>query len=189
MINFLLTNLINFESVTFTTMLKSYSRQNLYMNLMKTVQMMPCTCMQRMNHYEKEWYCSRWFTWWALTTEAGDKIPDNCKYPLTTIQAAQNQKQTNTGGLAKLLKLRIGPKVMLTNNLDIDCLINGQSGNINHIELAQGSIQKVYIKFFWLRSWLKSNKIILSRHTKFFGSYWKMGNRDSNKERLSITIH
>ena len=64
---------------------------------------------------------------------------------MATIQAAQNKKQTNTGGLAKLFKLRIGPKVMLTVNLDIDCLINGQSGNINHIELAQGSIQKVYI--------------------------------------------
>ena len=23
-----------------------------------------------------------------------DKIPDNCKYPLATIQAVQNQKQT-----------------------------------------------------------------------------------------------
>ena len=30
--------------------------------------------------------------------EAINKIADNCKYPLTTIQAAQNQKQTKTGG-------------------------------------------------------------------------------------------
>ena len=28
--------------------------------------------------------------------EANNKISDNCKYPLTTIQAAQNQKQINT---------------------------------------------------------------------------------------------
>ena len=27
--------------------------------------------------------------------EADDKVPDNSKYPLTTIQAAHNQKQTN----------------------------------------------------------------------------------------------
>ena len=33
------------------------------------------------------------------TTEANDKIPDNCKYQLTVIQAAQNQKQTSIGGL------------------------------------------------------------------------------------------
>ena len=32
-------------------------------------------------------------------TEANAKVPDNCKYPLALIQAAQNQKQTDTGGL------------------------------------------------------------------------------------------
>ena len=35
------------------------------------------------------------------TIEANDTIPDNCKYPLPLIKAAQNQKQTNAGGLAK----------------------------------------------------------------------------------------
>ena len=33
------------------------------------------------------------------TIEANEKIPDNCKYPLALMQVAQNQKQTNTGGL------------------------------------------------------------------------------------------
>ena len=37
------------------------------------------------------------------TIGADDKIPDNCKYPLAMILAAQNQKQTNTGGLANCL--------------------------------------------------------------------------------------
>ena len=36
------------------------------------------------------------------------------KYPLVTTQAAQNKKQTKPGGLKKLLKLKIGAKVMLT---------------------------------------------------------------------------
>ena len=67
--------------------------------------------------------------------ETNDKIPDNCKHPLAAIQAAQNQKQTNTG-----LKLKIVAKVMLTVNIDMqDRLINGQTGNIRHIELDQGS--------------------------------------------------
>ena len=80
--------------------------------------------------------------------EVNDKIPDNCKYPLTLIQAAQNQKQTNTASLAKLVKLKIGAKVMLTVNIDMqDCLINGQIGSIRHIEFAQCSACKVYIKF------------------------------------------
>ena len=52
------------------------------------------------------------------TTDANDKIPDNYKYPLALIQAARNQKQTNTGGSTKLLKLKIGAKVMLTANID-----------------------------------------------------------------------
>ena len=29
------------------------------------------------------------------TVEANNKIPDTCKYPLTLIQAVQNQKQTS----------------------------------------------------------------------------------------------
>ena len=59
-----------------------------------------------------------------------DKIPENCKYPLATIQDTRNQNQTNTG-LAKLLQLKIGAKVMLTVNIDIkDRLINGQTGKV-----------------------------------------------------------
>ena len=82
------------------------------------------------------------------TIEANDKIPGNCKYPLALIQAAQNQKQTNTGGLAKLLKLKIGAKVIITVNIDTqDHPNNGQAGNIRYIEFAQGSVCKVYVKF------------------------------------------
>ena len=37
---------------------------------------------------------------------------------------------------------------MLTVNIDIqNCLINGQTGVIRHIEFAEGSACKVYIKF------------------------------------------
>ena len=39
------------------------------------------------------------------TIEANDKVADNCKYPLATIQAAQNQMQINTGGSAKCYNL------------------------------------------------------------------------------------
>ena len=47
------------------------------------------------------------------------------------------EKQTNTGGLAKLVQLKIGSKRMLTVNLEIQCrLINGQAGNIRRIEFA-----------------------------------------------------
>ena len=55
------------------------------------------TCMQKMERNEAvlndlpgELY----------TVEADDKVPDNCKYPLAMIEAAQNQTQTNTGSSA-----------------------------------------------------------------------------------------
>ena len=38
---------------------------------------------------------------------------------MATNQADQNQKQTNKGGLEKLLKLTIGAIVILTVNLDL----------------------------------------------------------------------
>ena len=94
------------------------------------------------------------------TIETDDKILDNCKYPLALIETARNQKPTNTGGLAKLLKLKIGAKVMLTVNIDIqDRLINGQTGNIRHTELAQDTTHEVYVKFSCKTC--KSNEIIL----------------------------
>ena len=61
------------------------------------------------------------------------------------MQAAQNQKQTNTAGLAKFLKLKIGAKVILTVNIDIhDYLINDQTTIIRHIEFTLGSVCNVY---------------------------------------------
>ena len=46
------------------------------------------------------------------------------------------------------LNINIGAKVILTVNIDIqDRLINGQTGIIKHIDFAQGSTHKVYIKF------------------------------------------
>ena len=53
------------------------------------------------------------------TIEANGKIAGNCKFPEALIQAAQNQKQTNKGSLVKLLKLKIGAKVMLTVEQEI----------------------------------------------------------------------
>ena len=87
---------------------------------------------------------------------------------MATIQAAQNQKQTNTGGLAKLL-VKNWCKVMLKVNLNIqDRLISGQTGNISHIEFAQGSVWKTYVKFSDKQAGVKAMR------SSFLGrqSYW-----------------
>ena len=63
---------------------------------------------------------------------------------MALIQAAQNQKQTNTGDLAKLFKLKIGAKVMLTVNIDIqDCLINDQQELIGMLNLLKFEFEQV----------------------------------------------
>ena len=82
------------------------------------------------------------------TVEADDKAADNCKYPLIMIEAAQNQKKTNTADLGKFIKFKIGAKVMFTVNVDIqDRLINDQTGNVEHIEFVQGTVCEVYVRF------------------------------------------
>ena len=50
------------------------------------------------------------------TIGTAGNVPDDCKYPLALIQAAQNQKQTNMEGLAKLLKLKTDSKVYNVNS-------------------------------------------------------------------------
>ena len=72
-----------------------------------------------------------------------DKVPDNCKYQMTLMQAAQNQKETITGDLAILLNLRNSANVMLIVNMDIqDRLINDQSGNAVILNL----LKAVFVK-------------------------------------------
>ena len=44
------------------------------------------------------------------TIEVNNKVPDNCKHPLALLEASQNQKETNAGDLAKLLKLKLVQK-------------------------------------------------------------------------------
>ena len=50
------------------------------------------------------------------TLEANYRTPVNCKYSLALTEAAKNQRQTNTGGLAKLMKLKF------TENIRLDIL-------------------------------------------------------------------
>ena len=63
------------------------------------------------------------------TIETDERCTYNRKYPLATMQ-----------GLAKLLKMKIGAKVMLTANLNKqDRLFNGKR-NVGYIEFAQFSL-------------------------------------------------
>ena len=64
------------------------------------------------------------------------------------LSLAQNKKQFETGGLAKCLEIKVGAKVMVTVNVDIqDMLINGQIGEVAGFEIMSSIEEKVYSKF------------------------------------------
>ena len=76
------------------------------MDLMVIIQKMPWICSHKMNLLKKKEAVLRDVPG-ELQWLINDRIRDNCKYTLATIQAAKNQKQTNARGLVKLLNLKI----------------------------------------------------------------------------------
>ena len=71
---------------------------------MKTIQKIPCTYAENGPAIKRNEAVGNDLPGQLYTIEANGKIPDNCKYPLALIQVAENENQTNTGGLGKLLK-------------------------------------------------------------------------------------
>ena len=77
-----------------------------------------------------------------------DQIPADCKYPETLISLTQNKKQSETGDVPKCLELKVGAKVMVTVNIDIqDMLINGLDGEMIGFEIKNSIVKKGYLKF------------------------------------------
>ena len=63
-----------------------------------------------------------------ITIPAKDEVPKNSK--ISDIREAQNRKQSETGGLASLLELKVNARVRLTTNINIeDQLIKWTNGN------------------------------------------------------------
>ena len=80
----------------------------------------------------------------TYTINTIDQIPTDCKYPATLISLSQNKKQSEKGGLAKCLELKVGGKVMVTDNVDIqDMLINWKIGEVAGFEIMN-SIGNTY---------------------------------------------
>ena len=109
---------------------------------------------------------------------------------MTLIQDVQNQKQTNTGSLIKLLKLKTDAKVKLIVNIDIqDRLINDQTGIIRHVEFAQDSVCKVYVKFSDVQAFEKAMRSSYLGCQKSWVLIKTLQSWDFNKEWVSIAIH
>ena len=75
-----------------------------------------------------------------------DEMPQNTSQ--SDISKALNRKQSETGGLARILNLKLGARVMLTCNIDIeDRLINGQIGTVRHIAVNnRACVEKIFIE-------------------------------------------
>ena len=65
------------------------------------------------------------------------------------IKEALDWNQTDNGGLASVIKIKVNSRVMLTVNVDLsDRLVNGQLGTVKHISKnLNGKVTKIYIKF------------------------------------------
>ena len=86
---------------------------------------------------------------------ATDHLPKNI--PQQKINEILNCKQSETGGLAQTLHIKLNAQVMLTVKIDLqDRLVNGQLGTIKHISIdTKGNVAKIYLKFHELKAGLK----------------------------------
>ena len=93
-----------------------------------------------------------------------DELPKNVQ--TTVINKALNRNQSETGGLAGLLNIKVNARVMSTVNIDIaDRLINGQIGTLKHIVTDRGNVVKIYMLMDDSNAGLKKrNSDALGRH-------------------------
>ena len=81
----------------------------------------------------------------CVQIEAIDELPKDVSS--ARIDARRNAKQSETGGLARILEIKLNARVMLTANIDIlDRLINGLLGTVKHIASHNGNVKKIYLK-------------------------------------------
>ena len=70
------------------------------------------------------------------------QILADCKYPETLVSFSQNKKQSETSSLAKYSELKIGAKVKVTVNVDMqDMLINWKAEEVEGFEIMNSIVK------------------------------------------------
>lgn len=73
-----------------------------------------------------------------------DEVLKNCN--ASDMSEVQNRKQSETGGLAILLKLKVNARVIITTNIDnADRLINEQIEVVKYIETKKNEVAAIYL--------------------------------------------
>ena len=87
-----------------------------------------------------------------------DLLPKNISQQ--KVNEILNHKQSETGGLAQALQIKLNAQVMLTVNIDLqDRLMNSQLGTIKHISVdTKGNVINIYKKFDDSKAGLKKNE-------------------------------
>ena len=81
-----------------------------------------------------------------ILNDAIDKISKDIVLSQKQIDEIKQRKMSETGNLESQLKLKIGAKVILTSNLDIDDRL-GLAGTFKQIKYKNNEVSVVYVKF------------------------------------------
>ena len=81
-----------------------------------------------------------------IEVDAKNKYPDNTKP--SKMREVETRGQMKTGGLAQKLIFKLGAKVMITSNIDVeDKLCNGQMGTVEYVKLDnERKVTRIYLK-------------------------------------------
>ena len=97
-----------------------------------------------------------------------------------TIVSVQEKKHSETGGLLYKLDLKVGCRVIMTTNVDIDDrLINGQIGTVKKFNIMNGKVETISVQFDDVKAGLKQ------RTNNNLNTNWVSIERDDSK--FSIT--
>ena len=82
-----------------------------------------------------------------ILIQAIDQVPIDSELSNTDLSWVQNAKISETGGLLYSLRIKLGARVMITKNIDIDDkLINGQVGTIKYVQFVNNKVTAVFIQ-------------------------------------------
>ena len=83
-----------------------------------------------------------------VCVNAKDEIPQGVKLTRMQIDAINERKNSDTGNLMSVLKLKTGAQLMLATNFNLDDrLVNGLVGEVMEFKAPSGVMKTMYIKF------------------------------------------